>query len=51
MGCLQTANPCFFANILSDYIETLFYVISKPEIFAKYAVLKYSLIGMRKVIK
>lgn len=51
MGCLQTANPCFFGPILTDYIQTLFYVVSNPSNFAKTTTLKYALLGMRKLIK
>jgi len=51
MGCLQVVNPCMVAPILSDYISTLFYIISKPEVFAKPASVKYALLSMRKVVK
>jgi hypothetical protein len=37
--------------ILSDYISTLFYIISKPEVFSKPATIKYGLLSMKKLIK
>jgi hypothetical protein len=37
--------------VLSDYISTLFYIISKPELFTKPATIKYSLLSMKKIIK
>jgi hypothetical protein len=51
LGCLQVANPCIMGPILSDYITTLFYIISKPEVFSKPATIKYGLLSMKKLIK
>lgn len=51
LGCLQTVNPCIMGPVLSDYISTLFYIISKPELFTKPATIKYSLLSMKKIIK
>lgn len=51
IGCLQVANPCMLAEILSDYIKTLFYIISKPELFTKPATIKYCVLSIRKLVK
>lgn len=50
-GCLQTTNPCMIAPVLSDYLSVIFYIISKPEVFAKPTIIKYALLSMRKIIK
>lgn len=51
LGCLVVANPCLVAPVLSDFISVLFYIISKPELFAKSTTVKYALLSMRKVVK
>lgn len=39
------------APVLSDYLSVIFYIISKPEVFAKPTIIKYALLSMRKIIK